>query len=114
MNASINHDLVLTKEEQADLLIEKSQGGLYCQACEQCVPNCPKGLPIPEIMRAYMYTYGYHDSRQGQELLASLSVPENPCQNCSPCSAVCAKGFNISERIADVTRLSSVPEEFLS
>ena len=114
MNASINRELTMTAHEEADLLVGKSEGGLYCQGCEQCVPNCPKGLPIPEIMRAYMYTYGYRDSRQAQNLLASLNISENPCAGCSPCSAKCAKNFAIPDRIQDVMRLTAVPEEFIS
>ena len=114
INASVNRDLTMTKDEQTDLTVGKSQGGLYCQGCERCVPNCPKGLPIPDIMRAYMYAYGYSNSRQAKELLISLQLPKNPCGNCSPCAAVCAKKFAISERITDVIRLTAVPEEFLS
>jgi len=114
MNASVNQDLTLTEEERADLAEGKSQSGLYCQACEQCVPNCPKGLPIPEIMRAYMYTYGYGQPEMAHYLLTSLDLPENPCGECSRCTAVCVKGFNLAERITDVSRLTKVPVEFLS
>jgi predicted aldo/keto reductase-like oxidoreductase len=114
MNASVNRDLKMTAQEEADLLVGKSHGGLYCPGCEHCVPNCPKGLPIPELMRAYMYTYGYRDSRQAQDLLLSLHIPNNPCADCSQCSAKCVKNFAISERINDVMRLTSVPEEFIS
>jgi predicted aldo/keto reductase-like oxidoreductase len=114
MNAGINHDLTITAEEQADLNDGKPQGGLYCQGCEHCIPNCPKGLPIPDIMRAYMYTYGYQDLQQAHSLLTSLDLPENPCADCVHCSVACAKEFAVSERIADVERLTRVPEEFLS
>ena len=114
MNAGINRDLKMTAQEEADLLDGKSQGRLYCQGCEHSVPNCQKGLPIPEIMRAYMYTYGYRDSRQAQDLLLSLNISNNPCAGCAQCSATCTKNFAISERITDVMRLTTVPEEFLS
>jgi uncharacterized protein len=114
MNASINRDLKMTTQEEADLLVGKSEGGLYCQGCEQCVPNCPKGLPIPEIMRAYMYTYGYRESKQAQDLLLSLNIPNKPCDDCAHCSATCAKNFALSERITDVMRLTTVPEEFIA
>jgi len=114
MNVSVNTDLKMTDEEKGDLLIGKSQGGLYCQGCEHCVPNCPKGLPIPDIMRAYMYTYGYREPEMAHSLLSSLDLPEQPCSDCSHCGAVCAKGFDISDRIKDVSRLTRVPAEFLS
>jgi len=113
-NARVNRDLKMTAQEEADLLVGKSEGSLYCQGCERCVPNCPKGLPIPEIMRAYMYTYGYHESRQAQELLITLNIPNNPCADCTRCSVKCTKNFAISERITDVMRLTAVPEEFIS
>ena len=114
MNASVNRDLTMTAQEEADLLVGKSEGGLYCQGCEHCVPNCPKGLPIPEIMRAYMYTYGYRDGHLAQELLAGLNIPNNPCGDCARCSAKCAKNFAISDRVMDVMRLTAVPEEFIA
>ena len=114
MNASVNHDVILTIDEKADLAKGESQGSLYCQGCQQCVKNCPKRLPIPDIMRAYMYTYGYRDNEQAYSLLKSLELPENPCKDCATCSATCKKNFAVSERIADVMRLASIPEEFIS
>ena len=114
MNISVNTDLKMTDEEKGDLLLGQSQGGLYCQGCEHCVPNCPKGLPIPDIMRAYMYTYGYREPEMAHSLLSSLDLPKLPCSDCSHCGAVCAKGFDIPARIKDVSRLTEVPVEFLS
>ena len=113
-NASVNRNITLTKEEKAELAIGMTEGGLYCQGCERCTRQCYKNLPIPEIMRAYMYTYGYRDSRQAQDLLLSLNLTNNPCADCTQCSAICAKNFAISERVADVMRLTTVPEEFIS
>ena len=114
MNVSVNYDLTLTEQERVDLAMGKSQGSLYCQGCDHCMPGCPKGLPIPELMRAYMYTYGYNQPAMAHTLLSSLNLPDNPCADCSHCTSVCAKGFNRSERVRDVSRLSRVPLEFLS
>ena len=113
MNISVNSDLKMTDEERADLTIGKSQGGLYCQGCEHCVSGCPKGLPIPDMMRAYMYTYGYRQPEMAHSLLTSLDARTNPCSDCGHCTAVCVKGFNVAERVADVSRLANVPLEFL-
>jgi predicted aldo/keto reductase-like oxidoreductase len=114
MNASINYDITLTSEEKLDLAKGPAQGSLYCQGCQICVPDCKKSLPIPDLMRAYMYTYGYRDNEQAYALLKSLNLPDDPCKECGECSAQCAKNFVVSERIADVMRLKSVPEEFIS
>jgi predicted aldo/keto reductase-like oxidoreductase len=115
INASVNHDLILTDAEKNDLaLFDNKQGGLYCQGCEKCLRDCPKGLPIPDIMRAYMYAYGYNNARQAYDTLAELGLNENPCGNCTNCSVKCSKNFAVSEKIADVMRLTSVPQEFLA
>lgn len=114
MNASANYDLTLTIEEQAELTNGKSQGSLYCPGCEHCILSCPKRLPIPDIMRAYMYTYGYSNLEMAHSLLAELDIPKDPCTDCLHCTVVCTQGFNISEKVKDVTRLTQMPTEFFS
>jgi predicted aldo/keto reductase-like oxidoreductase len=114
MNASVNTDITMNEQEKADVAPGKNVGSLYCQGCEHCVSGCPKGLPIPEIMRAYMYTYGYSNIEMAHSLLSSLNLPAKPCGECSVCTAQCVKGFRIGERIADVSRVLNVPTEFFA
>jgi predicted aldo/keto reductase-like oxidoreductase len=113
-NLSVGTDLTLTDQEKAELRLGQLQGGLYCNGCSQCVGACDRSLPIPEMMRAYMYTYGYGSARMAKKLLASTGVDTDPCIGCPACTVSCAKGFAVRERIADVARLQSVPGEFLS
>jgi predicted aldo/keto reductase-like oxidoreductase len=115
MNASVNRDLILTPDEQKDLAaLDGLREGLYCQGCQQCVPDCPKGLPIPDLMRAYMYAYGYSDNHQAHSLITSLDVEAQPCSGCSVCTVTCAKNFAVSERITDIMRIAQIPAEFIS
>jgi predicted aldo/keto reductase-like oxidoreductase len=113
-NTSVGRDLAFTEEERKSLVQGEAQGGLYCNACERCVPGCPKGLPIPELMRAFMYAYGYGSPALGRELVAAAGVRPDPCSGCASCTASCVKRFDVRERIRDVSRLAAVPEEFLS
>jgi predicted aldo/keto reductase-like oxidoreductase len=113
-NAGVNYDLSMTEEEKAALLPGKSEGGLYCPGCSDCTQRCSKALPVPDLMRAYMYTYGYKDPRIAQELLADLRIAGNPCSDCTTCTVGCTKGFDVPDRVRDVARLASVPAEFLS
>jgi predicted aldo/keto reductase-like oxidoreductase len=113
-NVSVNTDLTLTEKERADIAAGTNEQGLYCQACGECTVACSRNAPIPDIMRAYMYTYGYGDAAQGHELLASLNIKGNPCSDCGVCPVRCVKGFPVAEKIADITRLAAVPAEFLS
>ncbi|HEK85806.1 MAG: aldo/keto reductase [Candidatus Saccharicenans sp.] len=109
-------DLKLTDSELKDLKLGEAQGlaGLYCQGCQRCVPQCPKDLPIPEMMRAYMYAYGYKNLAAAHELVSSLGLPDNPCDGCDQCLVNCAFKFDVRDRIVDINRLKSVPSEFLA
>jgi len=113
-NASVNIDLKLTSEEMASLRLGKAEGGLYCNGCEVCTGSCSRSLPIPELMRGYMYTYGYGNAVMGRALVTSLNTGTNPCAGCDSCTTQCVKNFNIRERIADVSRLAAMPEELLA
>jgi predicted aldo/keto reductase-like oxidoreductase len=107
-------DLKLTPEELKDLRLGEQVAGLYCQQCGQCLAGCLKSLPIPDLMRSYMYAYGYRNLQAAHELVGSLDVPENPCGSCASCTAVCAKGFDIADRIKDIARLRTVPGDFFA
>ncbi|OGD22717.1 MAG: hypothetical protein A2Y70_08590 [Candidatus Aminicenantes bacterium RBG_13_64_14] len=107
-------DLKLTPADLKDLRLGEQVAGLYCQQCGQCVSGCPKSLPIPDLMRSYMYAYGYRNLQAAHELVGSLEVPENPCGSCASCSAVCVKGFDIADRVRDIARLRAVPGDFFA
>ena len=115
-NLEVVKDLKLTPEELADLKLgeAKNLAGLYCQGCERCVPQCPKALPIPELMRAYMYAYGYKNLVAAHELVSSLNLPDNPCAGCEQCSVSCAFKFDVRDRLLDINRLKAVPAEFFA
>ncbi len=115
-NLEVVKDIKLTPEELYDLKLGEAQNmaGLYCQGCQRCVPQCPKALPIPEMMRAYMYAYGYKNLGAAHELVSSLDLPENPCAGCEQCSVRCAFRFDVRERMIDINRLKAVPADFFA
>jgi predicted aldo/keto reductase-like oxidoreductase len=113
-NWSVVSDITLTPEELRDLRLGDQVAGLYCQQCGQCLQGCPQGLPIPDLMRSYMYAYGYRNIGLAHELVGSLDVPENPCGSCASCTAVCAKGFDVADRVRDISRLRTVPGDFFA
>jgi len=87
---------------------------LYCQSCEKCVDQCTKHLPIPDIMRAYMYNYGYKEPAMSKETLMSLALSGNECTNCSECKVKCTSGFKVADKIAAITPIINVPNAFLT
>jgi len=115
-NLSVMADPSLTDTEKEYLQKQASLPAHYCQGCGQCLAQCSARIPIPDLMRAYMYTYGYRDVKQGYELITSLDLPRSRsiCQDCSQCSVKCSIGFNVAAKIRDIVRLRDVPSEFLA
>lgn len=104
----------LTTSEQEYLASLCGKEMLYCQQCGKCESQCPEHLPIPDIMRAYMYAYGYKYSRMSKETLAGLDISPDICSNCDTCKVKCPSGFDVSSKIAAITPVMQVPDEFLT
>ncbi len=114
LDSEILTDIELTPEESRELEIAGEVIGLYCQGCRQCEGQCPRHLPIPEIMRSYMYAYGYGEMQKARLTLDEYEVDPDPCAGCTACTVQCAKGFPVAQRIKDVSRIGEVPFEFLT
>ena len=115
LNVKILADVTLTDQEKKDILIASTQPGLFCSGCEECIPACPMKLSVPDLMRAYMYAYGYSNPSQAYALLKELGYGNDPCRNCTGiCPVKCSRDFNVREKISDISRLVDVPGEFLT
>jgi len=112
---SLMNDLALTPEERNDLRLGQVAGltGMYCRSCGKCLPQCPHGVDIPKIMRSYMYAYGYREPLKARETMQMLDISRIKCDECEACFIECSMGFNIREKIRDISRILDVPGEFL-
>jgi predicted aldo/keto reductase-like oxidoreductase len=107
-------DITLTEEEINSLELASNEMGMYCQGCGVCLPACKKSLPVPDIMRAYMYAYGYGNMEKAYSVLTDYKVPVNPCSDCGACTVQCSKNFPVAEKISKITRLRNVPQDFIT
>ena len=114
MDVKVLREFSLSKAEKETLRLAALQSGLYCQGCGTCLTACVKQLPIPDLMRAYMYLYGYRNLVEAQDLLSSLNLPANPCGDCGSCPVKCLNQWNVSERLRNIVRLRDVPFEFIA
>jgi hypothetical protein len=114
LDLKVLRDTSLSNLEKDTLRRAALQSPLYCQGCGKCLGQCAKQLPIPDLMRAYMYLYGYRNLVEAQDLLFSLNLPANLCGDCSSCPVKCLNQWNISERIQNLVRLREVPPEFIA
>lgn len=114
LNAKILEDITMSDQEKKDLLIASAEPGLFCKGCNNCLKSCPLNLPVPDLMRAYMYAYGYSSPSMAYDLLADLGTGASPCSDCNSCEVKCTNSFNVKEKIADISRLVNVPADFLT
>jgi len=114
LDLEVMKDITLKQSEKDHLRRATQTAGLYCQGCGQCLGQCAKQLPIPDLMRAYMYVYGYRNLVAAQDLLFSLNLPAELCEDCSSCPVKCSNRWNVSTRIRDVARLREVPPDFVA
>lgn len=109
---SVMDDITFTEKDKQTLELGSSDNSIYCQGCETCLKQCPQGLPIPDLMRAYMYAYAYRNYWEARELLSTLNIKPHSCHDCYACQVRCAKGFDIKQKLAEVVSLKAVPEHF--
>lgn len=74
---------------------------LYCRSCGQCEGQCPKGLPVHDIVRFAMYAEGYGQYPLGREHF--LELPEElqsvRCADCKECAVKCPNGVAVAQRL---------------
>jgi uncharacterized protein len=105
VDLSVMEDLTLAEAEKEDLKNAGSVPSLFCQGCGHCLKQCPAGLPIPDLMRAYMYAYGYRQPALARSLLASLELPRGICEDCSSCAVECFNGWDVAGKIRNLIAL---------
>jgi len=74
---------------------------LYCHACGACLGVCPRGLPIPDILRHVMYAEGYGQFAMAREQFLSLpaEVRKIKCQDCVTCAVRCPNHVDVAARL---------------
>ncbi len=114
-NVEMTQNLKLSDQELKDLNLAQleAEPSLYCQQCKRCLPQCPRNLDIPTIMRSYMYAYGYRSMEQAWYTLQQTGLTGDVCGSCDKCRVSCSAGFDVRNRIQDIARLRDVPMEFL-
>jgi len=114
LDLSVMEDLEFTEKDRKALeLGYNSPGGVFCQSCGVCIKQCPKHLPIPEIMRAHMYAYAYKNFWEAKDLFAALQVDSAMCQDCSECMVKCVQGFDVKKKFSEIATLQALPDQFL-
>jgi len=81
----------------------------YCRMCGACVPVCPQGIDIPDVLRygLYYFRYGKADSarRSYRQLTGRSGIAS--CLQCRNCEANCPYGIQIVDSLRKAARVLS-------
>jgi len=105
----------LSETEKRDLVLPSGEttSDLFCQQCSDCISQCPHRVDIPTLMRSYMYAYGHRNLPHAHYTIKSTGLICNPCSECISCNIHCKMGFDIREKICDISRIIDIPKDFL-
>lgn len=104
---AVARDPALGPEEERDLRLGDVAGqpGLYCQQCSACLPQCPQGVDVPGLMRAYMYAVGHGRPAHARHALRGWASAGVACTRCDGCQVQCAFGFDVRNRARALARV---------
>jgi predicted aldo/keto reductase-like oxidoreductase len=78
---------------------------LYCRMCGACEGMCPKGIPVPDVVRFVSYADGYGEFALGRENYLALPEEHRLCGDCSECAVKCPNGVQVAGRMARAQEL---------
>ena len=82
-------------------------GPYFCRMCGGCVGQCPKGLPVADMVRFAMYSDGYGQFALGREGFLRMA-PEHQqvrCSDCAACAVHCPNGVKVAQQVARAQEL---------
>jgi len=112
-NWSVAKGVNLTPTEEQDLQLALNETGMFCKGCDGCAGQCVYDLPVSDLMRSYMYNYGYSFPAKARDTVIALGISDDPCAGCTDCTVNCPEGFDVKTKITNIARIQNVPNEFL-
>ncbi len=79
----------------------------FCRMCGECSGQCPKGLPVSDMVRFVMYADGYGQFPLGRENFQRMSAEHQDvrCGDCTHCAVHCPNGVQVSAQVSRAQEL---------
>ncbi len=79
----------------------------FCRMCGKCEGQCPKGLPVSDMVRFVMYADGYGQFPLGREHFQRMpaELQQVRCGDCTVCAVRCPNGVTVAERLTRAQEL---------
>ncbi len=73
----------------------------FCRMCGECKGQCPKGLPVADMVRFVMYADGYGQFGLGREHFLRMAAEHQAvrCGDCQTCAVRCPHGVHVAQRL---------------
>jgi len=82
-------------------------GPYFCRMCGDCQDQCPKGLPVADMVRFVMYADGYGQFPLGREHFLRMSAEHQQvrCSDCANCAVHCPNGVDVEAQLSRAQQL---------
>lgn len=82
-------------------------GPYFCRMCGGCKGQCPKGLPVANLVRFVMYADGYGQFPLGREHFLRMSAEQQNvrCSDCETCAVHCLNGVHVAAQLSRAQQL---------
>jgi uncharacterized protein len=79
----------------------------FCRMCGECTGQCPKGLPVGDMVRFVMYADGYGQFPLGRENFLRMPAEHQNvrCSDCTTCAVQCPHGVHVSAQLSRAQEL---------
>lgn len=88
------------KDLQALRMMTREANRTACRMCGKCQLQCPRQIPISDILRFERYAIDDNDWNKARRLYASLPTKGNSCIGCESCMQTCPLEMHIPGKIA--------------
>ena len=82
-------------------------GPYFCRMCGHCEGQCPKGLPVADMVRFVMYADGYGQFPLGRENFLRMPIEHQNvrCSDCATCAVHCPNGVHVAAQLSRAQEL---------
>jgi uncharacterized protein len=107
MNFRAMSEPYMPKDEKLLYVMNEQIRPDYCRMCYECKGQCPKGMPVTDVLRFLAYNDfagNYHQAVMNFRGLAK-EVREVSCSDCSECAIKCPNGVHVQDRLVRAQQL---------
>ena len=107
MNFRAMSEPYMPADEKLLYVLNEQIRPMYCRMCYECKGQCPKGVPVTDVLRFLAYNDFAGNYHQAVANFRGLGreIRDVRCSDCSECAIKCPNGVHVRERLARAQEL---------